>query len=117
MFLARAVAQKADLILLDEPFTGLDVHSRTGVLELITSLRERNVAVVVALHDLGIAADSFDEILLLNRRPIGHGPAREVLTETNLREAYGTCLHLVEGESGAFVIHDTPCSGGDDELR
>lgn len=117
MFLARAVAQKADLILLDEPFTGLDVHSRTEVLELITSLRERNVAVIVALHDLGIAAASFDEILLLNRRSIGHGSAREVLNETNLREAYGTCLHLVEGESGAFVIHDTPCSGGDDELR
>lgn len=117
MFLARALAQQADLILLDEPFIGLDVHSRSEVLELIAGLRERNVAVIVALHDLGLAATSFDEILLLKRRMIGHGPALEVFTEANLREAYGSCLHLAEGESGAFVVHDTACSGGDDELR
>jgi len=117
MFLARALAQQADLILLDEPLVGLDIHSRSGVLELIAGLRERNVAVIVALHDLGIAATSFDEILLLKRRMIGHGLAREVFTEANLREAYGSCLHLAEGESGAFVVHDTACSGGDDELR
>jgi manganese/iron transport system ATP-binding protein len=117
MFLARALAQEADLILLDEPFVGLDVRSRSEVLELIAGLRERNVAVIVALHDLGIAATSFDEILLLRQKTIGHGPAREVFTEANLREAYGSCLHLAEGESGAFVVHDTACSGGDDELR
>ena len=117
MFLARALAQQADLILLDEPLVGLDVRSRREVLELIAGFRERNVAVIVALHDLGIASTSFDEILLLKRRTIGHGPAREVFTEANLREAYGSCLHLAEGESGAFVVHDTACSGGDDELR
>ena len=117
MFLARALAQQADLILLDEPFVGLDVHSRSEVLELIAGFRERNVTVIVALHDLGTAATSFDEILLLKRRMIGHGTAREVFTEANLREAYGSCLHLAEGESGAFVVHDTACSGGDDELR
>jgi len=116
MFLAQALAQEADLILLDEPLVGLDVHSRTEVLGLIASLRERDVAVIVALHDLGIAATSFDEILLLKQRMIGHGSAREAFTETNLREAYGTCLHLIKGESGTFVVHDTACSGGDDEL-
>ena len=117
MFLARALAQQADLILLDEPLVGLDVRSRREVLELIAGFRERNVAVIVALHDLGIASTSFDEILLLKRRMIGHGSGREVFTEANLREAYGTCLHLAEGEAGAFVVHDTPCSGGGDELR
>ena len=117
MFLARALAQEADLILLDEPLAGLDVHSRTDVLDLIGSLRERNVSVIVALHDLGIAATSFDEVLLLRGRMIGHGAAHEVFTEENLREAYGSCLHLAKGESGSFVIHDTACSGGDHGLR
>jgi manganese/iron transport system ATP-binding protein len=117
MFVARALAQQADLILLDEPFVGLDVPSRSDVLELIAGFRKRNVAVIVALHDLGIAATSFDEILLLKQRAIGFGPAHKVFTEANLREAYGSCLHLVEGESGAFVVHDTACSGGDNELR
>lgn len=116
MFLARALAQQADLILLDEPFVGLDVHSRSEVLELIARLRERDVSVIVALHDLGLAAASFDEVLLLRQRMIGHGPAGEVFTEANLREAYGSCLHLTRGESGAFIVHDTACSGGDDDL-
>jgi ABC-type Mn2+/Zn2+ transport system ATPase subunit len=116
MFLARALAQQADLILLDEPFAGLDVHSRSEILELIAGFRERNIAVIIALHDLGLAATSFDEVLLLKGTMIGHGPAREVFTEANLREAYGSCLHLVRGESGAFIVHDTACSGGDDDF-
>jgi ABC-type Mn2+/Zn2+ transport system ATPase subunit len=117
MFLARALAQEADLALLDEPLAGLDLHSQNEVLELIAGLRDRDVSVIVALHDLGIAASSFDEVLLLNRRMIGHGPADSVFSETNLREAYGSCLHVTEGESGTFVVHDTACTGGDDELR
>ena len=117
MFLARALAQEADLVLLDEPLAGLDLHSRNEVLERIAGLRDRDVSVIVALHDLGIAASSFDEVLLLNRRMIGHGPADAVFSETNLRDAYGSCLHVAEGESGSFVVHDTACTGGDDELR
>jgi len=117
LFLARALAQQADLLLLDEPLSGLDAHSGTEVLRIIASLRSRKVTVIVALHDLGIAATSFDEVLLLKHRMIGHGSANEVFTEANLREAYGSCLHLAKGESAVFVIHDTACSGGDDELR
>ncbi len=117
MFLARALAQEADLILLDEPFAGLDVPSRREILELLGALRKRMVSVVVALHDLGTAASSFDEVLLLNRRMIGHGDASAVFTETNLREAYGSCLHLVDGEAGPVVVHDTACAGGDDGVH
>ena len=114
MFLARALAQEADLALLDEPLAGLDLHSRNEVLERIAGLRDRDVSAIVALHDLGTAASSFDEVLLLNRRMIGHGSAGAVFSETNLREAYGSCLHVAEGESGTFVVHDTACTGGDD---
>jgi ABC-type Mn2+/Zn2+ transport system ATPase subunit len=117
MFIARALAQEADLILLDEPLAGLDVQSRADVLDLIASLRERDVTVIVALHDLGVAASSFDEVLLLKGRMIGYGPARDVFTEANLREAYGSCLHMAEDGSGVFVVHDTACSGGDDVGR
>ena len=115
MFLARALAQQAELILFDEPLVGLDAHSRSEILDVVSDLRERDVSVIVALHDLGIAASSFDQVLLLHRRMIGHGTSREVFTEANLREAYGSCLHLAEGKSGTFVVHDTACSGGHDE--
>jgi len=117
MFIARALAQEADLILLDEPLAGLDVHSRAEVLDLIASLRDRGVTAIVALHDLGVAAASFDVILLLKRRMVGYGRASDVFTEMHLREAYGSCLHMAEDASGAFVIHDTACSGGDDVVR
>jgi len=117
MFIARALAQEADLILLDEPLAGLDIHSRAEVLDLIAALRGRGVTVIVALHDLGVAAASFDEVLLLKQRMVGYGRASDVFTEAHLREAYGSCLHMAEDASGAFVIHDTACSGGDDVVH
>jgi len=117
MFLARALAQEADVILLDEPLAGLDAPSRSEVLSLIARLRERAVTVLVALHDLGTAASSFDEVLLLKGQKIGIGRASEVFTEANLREAYGTCLHLADAGGGAIAIQDTACSGGEDGHR
>ena len=85
--------------------------------QAIGDLRQRRVTLIVALHDLGTAASSFDRVLLLNHRMIGYGPAEDVFTEENLREAYGSCLHLSKSASGAFVVHDTACSGGDDVDR
>jgi len=116
MFLARALAQEADLILLDEPFAGLDLPSRSEVLELISGVRERGIGVVVALHDLGIAATSFDEVLLLKRKLIAHGSAQTVFTEANLREAYGSCLHVAQDASGTFVVHDATCPREEDRV-
>jgi ABC-type Mn2+/Zn2+ transport system ATPase subunit len=107
------LAQQAELILLDEPLVGLDVHTHQEVLNLITQLRTRDVTVLMSLHDLSIAAGRFDKILLLNGAMLGFGPPDEVLKEDILRKAYGSCLRIVAGEDGAFVVHDTACSGGD----
>ncbi len=112
MFVARALAQQAELVLMDEPLAALDVHSITEILKLIDEIADRGATPVVALHDLGIAGKRFDQVLLLDRRMVGYGSADEVLSPERLREAYGSCLRMVETEDGVLVIQDTACSGG-----
>lgn len=117
MFVARAFAQQAELVLMDEPLAALDVHSVTGILDLMDELSDRGSTPVVALHDLGVAGQRFDEVLLLDRHVIGYGSAENVLSPEHLRQAYGSCLRMIETEEGVLMIQDTACSGGHiDEL-
>jgi manganese/iron transport system ATP-binding protein len=112
MLVARALAQESDVVLMDEPFAGLDVHSRDELIAVLSNLRSHEVTLLVALHDLGIAAAHFDKVLLLKGRSLGFGEPKDVLTESALRGAYGSCLRMVEGPDGILVVHDTACSGG-----
>lgn len=115
MFIARALAQEAELILLDEPFSGLDSESRRRVLAALDALRADGVAVMVATHDLDLASRHFDEVMLLNRRLVGFGAPERVLTEPHLRLAYGGALHVVAGADGQLALGDTCCEGGPHE--
>jgi manganese/iron transport system ATP-binding protein len=113
MFIARALAQEAELMLMDEPLAGLDAPSQEGLLALLGSLQEKSVTVMVATHDLQQAAQYFDRILLLNRQLIGFGPAEQVLQPEILLRAYGGRLKLVEGEGNLLAMDDTCCEGGE----
>ena len=113
MFIARALAQEAELMLMDEPLTGLDTPSQEGILSLLEELKRKNVTVMVATHDLDQAARHFDLILLLNRQLIAFGAPNEVLQTDNLLRAYGGRLRLAEGE--AILTTDGHCEGGPDE--
>jgi manganese/iron transport system ATP-binding protein len=104
MFIARALAQEAELMLMDEPLTGLDAPSQEGILSLLDSLQHQNVTVMVATHDLEQAAEHFDRIMLLNHRLIGFGPPEEVLQPDKLLLAYGGRLQL--GERGPLLIDE-----------
>lgn len=97
MFIARALAQEAELMLMDEPLTGLDAPAQEGLLELLDTLKDQNVTVMVATHDLDQAARHFDRILLLNRRLISFGAPEEALRTENLVHAYRGRLRMVEG--------------------
>ncbi|MDJ0753502.1 MAG: metal ABC transporter ATP-binding protein [Ardenticatenaceae bacterium] len=89
VFIARALALETDLLLLDEPLSGLDLPSQNALFEILDTLRPEEVTVLVATHDLNVAARHFDRIMLLNRHIIAFGPADEVLTTENLLAAYG----------------------------
>jgi manganese/iron transport system ATP-binding protein len=112
MFIARALAQEAELILMDEPLAGLDMPAQEQILRILDTLRDQHATVMVATHDLNLAAEYFDRVALLKGRLIGIGKPEEVLTADNLAEAYGGHLRLVETEDGIFVLQDTCCGGG-----
>lgn len=113
VFIARALAQEADILLMDEPFSGLDAPNHDAILEILSSLRKDSVTVLVATHDLNLAAAHFDLILLLNGRVIAFGPAGDVLTEQNLVTGYGDHLHIIENEEEQIVFTDTCCDEGE----
>lgn len=89
IFVARALAQEAEVLLMDEPLSGLDVPSREAIFEILDFLREDGVTVLVATHDLSLAAEKFDRIMLLNQRIIAFGIPTDVLKPENLLLAYG----------------------------
>jgi ABC-type Mn2+/Zn2+ transport system ATPase subunit len=88
VFIARALAQEAELLLLDEPLTGLDLPSQETLFTILDSLRPDGVAVIMATHDLHLAAERFDRIMLLNGEIVAFGEATAVLTPENLLHAY-----------------------------
>ncbi len=109
MFIARALAQEAELMLMDEPLTGLDVNTQEEVFLILDNLREVGVTVLLSLHDLNLAAQRFNRVMLLNKQMIGIGSAEEVLIPENLVKAYGSHLHLVPTEDGMLAVGDTCC--------
>jgi len=110
-FLARALAQEAELVLMDEPLNGLDTPSQEAILSLLEKLRERNITVMVATHDLGQASSHFDRVMLLNHRMIRFGAPQEVLTTENLLQAYGGQTHLIQSTDGSTTLADSCCEG------
>jgi manganese/iron transport system ATP-binding protein len=106
MFIARALAQEAELLLLDEPLTGLDPTSQEHFFELLDKLKEEAVTVLMATHDLNLAAERFDRVLLLHNEMLGIGSAESVFSEENLQKAYGGHVHLVETKEGSKILGD-----------
>jgi manganese/iron transport system ATP-binding protein len=113
MFIARALAQEAELMLMDEPLTGLDTPSQEGLLALLDTLRERRVTVMVSTHDLEQAAQHFDRIMLLNRRLVAFGGPAEVMRAEVLLQAYGARLRSVDGPAGLVTVDDSCCDEGE----
>lgn len=114
MFIARALAQEAELILMDEPLAGLDVPSQEGVLMLLDRLHQQGVTVMVATHDLAQASDYFDRILLLNHQLISLGKAKEVLTTDNLLRLLSGRMKIVDANGVEITVDETCCHGGED---
>jgi manganese/iron transport system ATP-binding protein len=89
VLLARAIAQRPELLLLDEPFNGVDAVSQEALLAALEDLRTAGAAVLVSTHDLALAQRTCDRVILLNRQQLAFGPTRTTLTPELLRAAYG----------------------------
>jgi manganese/iron transport system ATP-binding protein len=109
VFLARALAQEGQVILLDEPFTGVDVTTEETIVALLSDLRDEGRVMLVSTHNLGSVPEFCDRAILINRRVLAAGPTGEVFTRANLERAFGGVLrHFV---LGGAALHD------DDDAR
>ena len=99
VFLARALAQEGRVILLYEPFTGVDVKTEEAIITLLQALREEGRVMLVSTHNLGSVPRFCDRAVLINRTVLVAGPTAEVFTQANLRKAFGGVLrrHVLGG--------------------
>jgi len=89
VFLARALAQDADLYLLDEPFAGVDAATEKAIIQVLKDLKRERKSLVCVHHDLTTVTDYFDNVLFINVRKIAEGPVATTFTSDNLQATYG----------------------------
>jgi manganese/iron transport system ATP-binding protein len=105
VFLARALAQDGRVILLDEPFTGVDVNTEEAITDLLRTLRDEGRVMLVSTHNLGSVPEFCDRTVLLDRTVVASGPTEEVFTHTNLERTFGGVLRH-------FVLKAAPVEPG-----
>jgi manganese/iron transport system ATP-binding protein len=106
VFLARALAQDGQIILLDEPFTGVDVKTEEAIIGLLYELRKSGAIILVSTHNLGSVPEFCDEVVLINRTVLAYGPTAEVFTAQNLAAAFGGVLREFQFERSTIQSHD-----------
>jgi manganese/zinc/iron transport system ATP- binding protein len=95
VFIARALAQEADLYLMDEPFAGVDMATETAIFQLLKDMANSGKTVLVVHHDIHSAMKFFDWIIMLNLHLVASGPKESVMTEDLLQKTYGGKLNLL----------------------
>jgi manganese/iron transport system ATP-binding protein len=106
VFLARALAQGARIVLLDEPFTGVDVKTEEAIIALLRELREAGCIVLVSTHNLGSVPEFCDQVVLINKTVLAYGATADVFTERNLTKAFGGVLRQFHFEESTIQDHD-----------
>ncbi len=103
VFLARALAQDAQIYFMDEPFAGVDASTEAAIVTLLRELQARGRTVLIVHHDIQTVRDYFDEVVLLNMRIIASGRVDEVFTQANLQKTYGGRLTLLDKAAEAMA--------------
>ena len=106
VFIARALAQETDVLLLDEPFSGVDVAAEQEVMDVLTRLHNEGITIITATHDLSTAQKQFDRLLLLRQTVIAYGPPEEVLVAEKLRQAYGRRVGIFKDGEQTVIVAD-----------
>ncbi|MEZ4954071.1 MAG: metal ABC transporter ATP-binding protein [Saprospiraceae bacterium] len=96
VFIARALCQKAEIILLDEPFVGVDITTEEKIISILKKLAAAGKTLLVVHHDLSTVPAYFDKVILLNQRLIAFGNTEETFTEENIAKAYGGQLPILQ---------------------
>ena len=108
VFLARALAQNGKVILLDEPFTGVDVQTEDAIIKLLHEMRNEGRVMLVSTHNLGSVPEFCDQTILVNKKIIAYGPTETTFTHKNLETTFGGVLrHFVLGGSDLHADDDS----------
>lgn len=99
VFLARALCQEADILLLDEPFVGVDITTEEHIIRVLKKLSAEGKTLLVVHHDLGTVQGYFDQVILINQRIIAYGDTEVMFTRENIAKAYGS-QHTILLEAG-----------------
>ena len=110
VFLARALAQEGKVLLLDEPFTGVDVKTENAIIELLRSLRSNGYLILVSTHNLGSVPEFCDQVILVNRTILASGPIETTFTQKNLQLAFGGVLRHINLSGAELHDDDDPRS-------
>lgn len=105
VFLARALAQEAELYFMDEPFVGVDAATEKAIIALLNSLKNQGKTVLVVHHDLNTVKEYFDWVMLLNVSLVDIGPTEDIFTTEALQKTYGGKLTMLDGESSPIIIN------------
>jgi ABC-type Mn2+/Zn2+ transport system ATPase subunit len=111
VFLARALAQQPHILLMDEPFTGVDAATTETTLQLLKDLQRQKVTVLVSTHDLNMAASQFEKVILLNHKLVAYGSPAEVFNNQHIGAAFGGQVLYLDG----VAVIDQCCEGHDTE--
>ena len=110
VFVARALAQQANVLLLDEPFSGVDAAAETDIFQVLDVLRAEGIAVLLATHNLVQAATHYDKLMLLNSgQVLAYGPPAEVYTPAALAATFGDRIALWQEGDQYVLVADQPC--------
>jgi manganese/zinc/iron transport system ATP- binding protein len=108
VFIARALAQEADIYLMDEPLVGVDAATEQSIISLLKAMKDNGKTIVVVHHDLYTASEYFDWLVLLNTRLVASGPIDEVFSDAILKEAYGGQLTTLSKIASLLKEKDFP---------
>lgn len=100
VFIARALCQQAEIILLDEPFVGIDITTETKIIQILKKLTAQGKTLLVVHHDLSTVEEYFDKVILLNQRLIAHGETSTTFSPENIKKAYGGQLPILHKTGG-----------------
>jgi ABC-type Mn2+/Zn2+ transport system ATPase subunit len=106
VFIARALAQGANILLLDEPFSGVDAVAQSGLLQILDQLRADGVTLLFATHDLNLAATGFDKLMIVNRELVAYGTPDEVFTPSILSRSFGGQLAVWHNGEEVVMLVD-----------
>lgn len=95
VFVARAIVQQAEVVILDEPFVGIDMKSEEDIMRVLKGWRDNGKTIIVVHHDLNKVAKYFDELLIMNHGVITHGPVAEVYNQANVQKAFSADLGAI----------------------